>query len=148
MSDHIESEQVIELTDVPEPEQNAPCPHVISDADRVALAYIISHGAHFGFRKVLTLGPAAEDIAVIHFRLPVVYSFRPLPVDYRIGSSVLELLDSELIKNERERGGQPLRHIRFAFRNATFDCLCEGYHFTVYDGAMSDVLSHLAGNLE
>lgn len=147
MSPDHEQNQYVDIDDIPPPDENAPCPHLVAKSGYLAIAYYVDPGSYDGEWKVISLGANHAEIAVITFQSAPIHALATLPFDYRMGSNVYEVLNSDWRRERREPEVESKRHIQFAFRDATFDCLCDSYLVEVFDGHMSAVVELMTARM-
>jgi hypothetical protein len=171
MYDVDERDRVIELKNVPQSSVGAPNPFVMSDEQRVVLAYCIEEtpmGRDSSTVRIVTPLDAGEPVALIRFKFCYAHMFGP-PNDETFHGHPLasrglrpygefEVTDSSWIRrlermNSVHRHHRPevfwkRRHVIFTFHDTTFECVCDGFDVTLTQGSIASVVPEMVKLLE
>jgi len=164
-------DEVQELTGVPQSSIGAPVPVIISDENRVVLAYYVEErDPEWDGRTVRVVEPAgaSEPFAIVRFAPCYAHMFGP-PNDeafsghplasrglrpygtYEVRQSSwirrLELMNS-VHKHHRPEAFKIRRHLIFAFHDSTFECVCEAFDVRSGHGSVGDALPEMLKLLE
>ena len=167
-----ELDEVVKLTAAPRPDIGAPLPHLVCDEGHVVLAYLASEPyAAWDGRGVTVVGPQTEgdSVVVVRFRWPYAHMFGPPndeafeghplaarglePYDvYEVRRSSwlrrLERMNAVHWNHHPERFLAHRRHFVFAFHDATFECIAEGFTFEVARGSVRSVIPRMLALLD
>jgi hypothetical protein len=154
---------VVELENVPQSSVGAPCPMILSGEHFLHLAYYLEDvdpqwdGATVG---VVSENTQDEPCALVRFVRPIARMFGP-PNDEAFSGhplakrglnpySVFEISDSSWRRTlERMNSVHPYhrpevyaryKHFIFAFHDTVFECIAEGFEFSIHRGSVSGVL--------
>lgn len=160
-------DRVLELSDVPRPDSGAPLPTLVSNEDRLLLAYIVADPApdwDGSDAKVLSMTTEDLPIAFVSFKEPYAHMFGP-PNDEAFAGhplarrglrpyAVFEVQNSSWIRRlERMNAVHPhhraelfahYRHFIFAFHDSMFECIADGYEISVRRSSIQTVLADMA----
>lgn len=159
-------DEVRELAGVPQSSTGAPLPLIISDENRVVLAYYVhERDPEWDGRTVRVVGPSAasEPLAIVRFTLCYAHMFGP-PNDEAFSGHPLasrglrpygayEVRHSSWIRrlermNSVHDGHRPEtfrnhRHLIFAFHDSTFECVCDGFDVRMGRGSIGDAVPEM-----
>jgi len=160
-------DRVIPLENAPQSSIGAPCPLVVADEHRVALAYYLQNrDPGWDGTKIRIIDPrtSSEPVALVLFRRCCAYMFGP-PNDeafsghpladrglrpyaaFRIEESSwlrrLERMNSVHPNHKPERFWE-LQHLVFAFHDSTFECICEDFEVVRREGALVSLVKEMA----
>jgi hypothetical protein len=166
-----ERDRVTELTDVPPSSVGAPLPLVIGDEHRLVLAYYVeesSPGRDGSTIRGVHRADAGEPVALVRFKFCYAHMFGP-PNDEAFDGHPLasrglhpygafEVSESSWIRRlERMNSVHPhhrpdrfwrRRHLIFAFHDATFECVCDGFDVRLTRGSIEAVVPEMMTLLE
>ena len=164
-------DRVVELSDVAQPSVGAPLPVVLSDEDKLLLAYIVEAApAEADDLAVRIINPttSVEAVALVEFRGYSSFMFgspndeafagHPLASRGLHPYGAFRIEDSSWIRqlermNRVHHSHNPeqfraLQHFIFAFHDSTFECVAEGYDISTHTGSFDDVLSEMRRRLK
>jgi hypothetical protein len=166
-----QSDEVVQLRDVPLPDGGAPFPAVIAAENHLALIYLVRDpdpdwdGTHV---DVVGPGSKGKQVARIRFHDPYAHMFGP-PNDEAFSGHPLaarglhawatwEILHSSWVRAlERMNSVHPYhraehfadyRHFIFAFHDTTFECVARGYTSHIERGSIASVAAALPAGWE
>lgn len=162
-------DRVIEMHDAPQPNSGASMPFILSDEQRVLLAYMVSDSdkAISAVFKMMS-ADSPGFVALVEFVLPRAHMFGP-PNDETFRSHplverglrpycVFEVLDSSWIRqlarmNRSHRQHSPglfedLRHYIFSFHDSTFECIAKSLAVNLREGSLRDVMFEMLQRIQ
>ena len=157
-------DEVQELTDVPQSSIGAPIPLIMSDENRVVLAYYIDQrDPEWDGQTMRVVGPtaASEPLAIVRFKPCYAHMFGP-PNDEAFSGlrpyGAYEVRHSSWIRrlermnavheHHRPEAFTNRRHLIFAFHDSTFECVCEAFDVTIGHGSIEDGVPQMLKLLE
>ncbi len=154
-------DRVMEVHEAPLPDSGASLPFLMSDENRVLLAYMVSESdeAVSSAVKMMTANSKGY-VALVEFTQPCAHMFGPPNDETFLGHplaerglrpyGVFEVLDSSWIRqlegmNKRHsRHAQnrygDLRHYIFSFHDSTFECIAKALAVNLREGSLRDVM--------
>ena len=154
-------DRVIEMHDAPLPDSGASLPFIMSDENRVLLAYMVSESDEAANSVVKTMTADSEGYtALVEFAQPSAHMFGP-PNDETFLShplaerglspyGVFEVLDSSWIRQLEEMNKRhsrhaqsrygDLRHYIFSFHDSTFECIAKALAVNLREASLRDVM--------
>jgi hypothetical protein len=159
-------DEVHELAGIPQSSIGAPIPVIISDENRVVLAYYVEErDPDWDGRTVRVVGPtaASEPLAIIRFAPCYAHMFGP-PNDESFSGHPLasrglrpygayEVRHSSWIRrlarmnsvheHHRPETFKNRRHLIFAFHDSTFECVCEAFDVRIAHGSIEDAVPEM-----
>jgi hypothetical protein len=154
-------DRVIEAHDAPRPDSGASLPFVMSDEQRVLLAYMVSELDEVVTSSVKSMTPDSPGhVALVEFARPCAHMFGP-PNDEAFAGhplaerglrpyGVFQIEDSSWIRqlakmNENQihhsqNRYRRFRHYIFSFHDSTFECVAESLAVNLREGSVRDAM--------
>lgn len=166
-----ERDKVVKLENVPQSSIGAPMPIVLSDEDKILLAYMVeAKPSDWEGSDVRVIDPTSsgESLALVEFSsysslmfgAPNDEAFAGHPLAtrglhpygaFQIENSSwvrqLKKMNSVHLYHKPERF-ERLRHFIFAFHDSTFECVAEGFTVAEHEGSLEMVLPVMQSRLQ
>jgi hypothetical protein len=153
-------DRVMEVHDAPLPDSGASLPFLMSDENRVLLAYMVSESDEAVCSNVRMMTADSKGyVALVEFSQPLAHMFGPPSDETFLGHplaerglrpyGVFEVLDSSWIRqlegmNKRHsrhsHSRSALRHYIFSFHDSTFECIAKVLAVNLREGSLRDVM--------
>jgi hypothetical protein len=156
-------DRVVELTGVPQSSIGAPCPLLLTDEHRAILAYAVERTAEpeeFSALPNPNSSPKYLPVAIVTFHRcyarmlgppnDEAFSGHPLSSRGLDAYGTFEVEKSSWIRRLEEMNQvHPqhtlarfalMRHLIFTFHDSTFECICRGFEFEVFQGPVDQLV--------
>lgn len=161
-----EKDIVIELNDVPQSSVGAPFPIVLSDEDKILLAYLLENEPDWNtatfedIKKPESVIVEFSSYLSFMFGVPNDEAFQGHPLANRglLPYSAFEIRQSSWIRklermnsvhmHHNPKGYEKYKHFVFAFHDSTFECVAETFKISICEGSLPRVLAELKERLQ
>ena len=161
------SDRVVGCADAPLPDSGAALPFIISNEQRLLLAYMAANTEAGDTFSVELMTPDSQGyVALVEFNHPRAHMFGP-PNDETFSSHPLanrglrpygsfEVIDSSWIRqligmNRARHPWNPyegMRHFIFSFHDSTFECVAKSLAVNLREGSVRDVMFEIMQKLQ